>query len=588
MATICQPRIDHQIFRLALTPVLVWNAVAPVSRLPPEILACIFVYCAQRYYHESWDDTGVPEWVNVSYVCSRWRRVALNCPTLWSHMFVASPHWTDVSLIRSKEVPLRVGVYFSPLHRKTALEFMGRVTPHAERFRECRLDLQSDDAEIVLPMLSSRSAPLLHTLAITLRHLPYYWNEMDVDAEVEFDVDETTQAVNSHTLFNGDTPALRDLHLRDYLTSWCSPALCGLTVLRLRNLHYSVRPTIAELRAVLNRMPDLELLHLENAIRGGRHNPASLGAGKVHLPRLARLLIVAPFSRLVRFLSCIDIPATTQVRLGCRLETRTNTDDYAPFYAFLSQKSSNCENKATSVAPIRTMVVMGNSSRRMFIVFSTSGRTCGRQRCNSSLYNDCDCNTPLKVDVDWRPHTEHWNDLVVGICRSVPLARLRNLILDRCHLPSALWFDIFWHLGELRYIELTSGDLSDILLPLSLSSRPLPENADRPTDQRTSQLFAPSLEELYLNGVKVPRNYRCGGNPSMHGSHVTLFCEALARRRAAGHALILLLINGSFSFSQREVVHLEQVVRAVGVHKCARLLPDDEACGDCDGRASEE
>ena len=213
------------------------------------------------------------------------RRVELSDPL---ELHVCSvPHWTDVSLIRSKEVPLRVGVYLSPLHRKTALEFMKWVTPHVERFRECCLDLQSDDAEIVLPMLSSRSAPLLHTLAITLRHSLYYWNEMDVDAEVEFDVDDTTQAVNPHTLFNGDIPALRGLHLRDHLTSWCPPNLGGLTVLRLRNLHYSVRPTMADLRAILNRMPDLELLYLENAIRGGRYNSASLGAGKVHLPRLA-------------------------------------------------------------------------------------------------------------------------------------------------------------------------------------------------------------------------------------------------------------------------------------------------------------
>ena len=71
-------------------------------------------------------------------------------------------------------------------------------------------------------------------------------------------------------------------------------------------------------------MPDLELLYLENAIRGGRYNSesASLGAEKVRVPRLAHLLVAAPFSRLVRFLSCIDTPATTQVRLGCRLETR--------------------------------------------------------------------------------------------------------------------------------------------------------------------------------------------------------------------------------------------------------------------------
>ncbi|KAI9462716.1 hypothetical protein HD554DRAFT_1441745 [Boletus coccyginus] len=578
MTTTGQIRINEQTSRLALIPITIWNAVMPVARLPPEILAYTFVYCAQRYYDENLDGhTGVPKWVNVSHVCSHWRHVALNCPTLWSYMFVASPRWTDASLIRSKEVPLRIRIDFS-LHRETALEFMEQVAPHAERFRECFLGLQILDTKIVFPMLSERSAPLLHTLAITFSHILNQRNEVNVDVEVEYDVFDTTHAVGSHTLFNGDTPALRELHLSDYVTSWCSPTLSGLTVLRLRDLHYSVRPTIAELSAILNRMPGLEQLYLENAIRGGLYDPAALDGEKVHLPRLAHFLITAPFSRLVWFLSSIDIPATAQVRLGCRLETNLNADNFAPFYTFLSRRFGNSENKATRT---RSMLATSSAQRRMVIAFSASKRTCGLPRCNTLLHKDCDCNTPLKVEIDWRSQPEHWERLTVGICRSVPLAYLTNLIVNRCRLPSALWSDVLWHLPRLLYIELVGGDFMDILTALLLSFPPLPENADRPTDQPTNKLFAPSLKALYLNGVQVPRNIRCGGSPNMHGRHATLFLAALARRKAAGHGLLHLIINGNFSFGQRELARLEQVVNQVVLQRFARFLPDDKTCEDC-------
>ena len=85
-------------------------------------------------------------------------------------------------------------------------------------------------------------------------------------------------------------------------------------------------------------MPDLELLYLENAIRGGRYNSESASLGAERVPRL-HLLVAAPFSRLVRFLSCIDTPATTQVRLGCRLETRRSDQSIgATFFACVEHR----------------------------------------------------------------------------------------------------------------------------------------------------------------------------------------------------------------------------------------------------------
>ncbi|KAF8555935.1 hypothetical protein OG21DRAFT_1483510 [Imleria badia] len=310
-----------------------------------------------------------------------------------------SPRWTEVSLNRSNGVSLWVRVHSSPLNREATVDFMRQVAPHAERFRECRLNLQPMDAELVLRSLSSQSTPLLH------------------------------------------------------------------------------------------------------------------------LPLLAYLSIDAPFAALVQFLSRINIPATTKVKLRYHLAAQPNADNCASFYAFISQRFSDSGIEATSVAPIRTMVI-GDLQGRLFITFTASERKCTHRTRNSSIFEECDCDIPLKVDIYWRTHTE---DLVVGLRRSLPLAQSRNLILDRCRLSLTFLIDIFWHLGALRHMELIGGDFMDILISLCFIARPPLENADRP---RTSQLFAPSLEELYLNGVRVPRNLRCGGDPRVHGGHMTLFREA--------------------------------------------------------------
>ncbi|KAF8437158.1 hypothetical protein L210DRAFT_3356803, partial [Boletus edulis BED1] len=80
------------------------NSCSLISRLPTETLAAIFV-CSARDYHSTHDGSPTetaPSWVNVSYVCRHWRNVALNCATLWSHLFITSPRWTEELLARSK------------------------------------------------------------------------------------------------------------------------------------------------------------------------------------------------------------------------------------------------------------------------------------------------------------------------------------------------------------------------------------------------------------------------------------------------------------------------------------------------------
>ena len=89
------------------------NSLLPVFRLPPEILEVIFIHGACDYYennHRGRFTSCVPTWVNVSYVCSYWRNIALNSPTLWGYHFNVSQRWTEELLLRSKQAPLKMDI----------------------------------------------------------------------------------------------------------------------------------------------------------------------------------------------------------------------------------------------------------------------------------------------------------------------------------------------------------------------------------------------------------------------------------------------------------------------------------------------
>ncbi|KAG8683792.1 hypothetical protein FRC11_013060 [Ceratobasidium sp. 423] len=71
------------------------NTHATVNDLPPEILARIFQIvhraepCAKRKYNN--DTKGQPMYpATLSHVCSRWREVAFNTPSLWPHIDIST------------------------------------------------------------------------------------------------------------------------------------------------------------------------------------------------------------------------------------------------------------------------------------------------------------------------------------------------------------------------------------------------------------------------------------------------------------------------------------------------------------------
>ncbi|KAI0037518.1 hypothetical protein FA95DRAFT_1477608, partial [Auriscalpium vulgare] len=85
------------------------NSLLPAARIPPEILRTIFAFCSEVDEPQMHSDVHSFGWLAVTYVCRRWRDVALAHAGLWTHVsFALGPVWADVFAARAQKMPLIV------------------------------------------------------------------------------------------------------------------------------------------------------------------------------------------------------------------------------------------------------------------------------------------------------------------------------------------------------------------------------------------------------------------------------------------------------------------------------------------------
>ncbi|KAF9232488.1 hypothetical protein BU15DRAFT_81175 [Melanogaster broomeanus] len=545
-----QARIDDEVALLKLQTCALLtqrNALSPVSRLPHEILATVFLYQAYSFYQDPrypniW---GAPPWANVSYVCRHWRAVALNCPSLWSFLFVFPPRWTEELLSRSKTVPLRIHVTQGRWARKEMV-FVEKVTTDVTRIQDLRLKLPCNLAEEVFAKLSA-SAPLLHTLRLLVTK---------TGAE---------SVLVPDTLFNRETPALQTLELYYCHIPWSTPIFTTLTTLRLCNLASPSLPTMTELLAILRHMPDLAHLYLEDAFSSANDilaNQHSILSECLDLPHLSRLALVAPFSAVVAFLSNVAIPLKAELRLWSR-GTLDDTESYTPLYPLLERRF----NVTSDLGPVIRTLNIKTTSRGVGFVLSTSERDCDvpfySVHGQYHLHEDWDRGISLKLDIEFNLRLPGDQDRLIGdICRTIPMVHLRTLV----HFSSINVFDnlssyflktTFGTLQELRFIRLIHLSMRNWVAALTPGLC-----RERSGVENVEDIFASALAELQVIAVTFGHGCRRRDLEDCEG---TAWClrRALARRKAKGYALKKLVIVDSGYVSDAQVEKLRTVVDEV-------------------------
>ena len=197
------------------------NALAPISRLPPETLAEIF-----SLLPSSWNkQVGHLARIRVAHVCSRWRETALNHSLLWSHIDfnMLTPAGMAEFLTRAKMTPLHLEATVTE-NMEQCDAFNRQLEPHIFHTRHLRI---RGDLRYVLRGLVS-SAPTMESLSLIQFDLPLVVIPIDI--------------------FNCTTPSLTSLELEFCNISWKSPLLNGLRTLKIELLETSTdaRPKLED------------------------------------------------------------------------------------------------------------------------------------------------------------------------------------------------------------------------------------------------------------------------------------------------------------------------------------------------------
>ena len=267
------------------------NSVVPVNRLPAEMLRCIFSH-VRRIAWDAYDYAGAYRWLYLTFVCSRWRGIALGDQSLWRMVMLDT--YTNQACL--SEVLRRSGnasliVCIAVLDAKDLSSRMKTFFQQPTQIEHLTLDMPSPDKA-----LEGLNSALGQLKTLIIRNTLYGH--------------DSTAAIAK--LSNIDLPKLIDITFDTRVDSF--PTLRGflpscLTRLKVR---VAVVPSIADLDSTLSAFPALEELEIDT----GRDNVNSIYTDYMILMQRLRILEVAGTTMSCVFLlNFIAVPQSTSVRV---------------------------------------------------------------------------------------------------------------------------------------------------------------------------------------------------------------------------------------------------------------------------------
>ena len=254
------------------------NGLAPINRIPPEVLALLPDFL----------DRGP---VKLTHVCRAWREIFASRSSLWTNFNCENIDKTRVYLERSKSSPINVF-----LERSEGLYYCDpflQIVPHAiPRLKSLVIEGSPKSLPGITTQLSL-PAPLLETLKIEARggygQPPYV-------------------AINP-TLFGGELPSLRVLHLRCIRTELPWRNMANLTSFTLDNVFRLSSGEVSQFLDFFESAPRLRKIHLKSATPTSRAEDGRL----VSLACLKKMAIIGGQPSLL--LDHLLIPVGTELRM---------------------------------------------------------------------------------------------------------------------------------------------------------------------------------------------------------------------------------------------------------------------------------
>jgi hypothetical protein len=314
------------------------RALAPISRLPPEILASIFAFLSPSAWNE---EAGHSAWICITHVCHWWRETALNYPRLWSHINLTklTPVGMAEILARAKMAPLDLEADSTKFNRpQLCLE--RQLEAHISHTRRLSISghLRSALERLVSP------APILEFLSLSHDHFLSSSDQVDIPVN----------------LLNYTTPCLTSLELENCDISWKSPLLKGLRTLKILRPSTEARPKLEDWLDALNEMLQLETLTLQFATPlAPLAAPLSSGPSlAVTLPSLTRFHISASAKDCALALAHVVLPALTWLYVNAKSHERGG-EDVRLVIPYVARNVHGLQG----IEPLRSILISGERTR---------------------------------------------------------------------------------------------------------------------------------------------------------------------------------------------------------------------------------
>ncbi|CAK5283099.1 unnamed protein product [Mycena citricolor] len=501
------------------------NALAPISRLPPEVLSRVFLCLVLS-------DSYSVRWTReISHVCRQWRAVALEFPWVWSYPSFRHLDWAEEMLERSKSALLTIKfheVYTPP----RMIDLLTRALSQVSRLGELDFDVKDRLAQLGLLVNMTDPAPFLHTLH--LEATGHYGGPLSLPA----------------TFLGGDTPRLRRVDLTGFAIAWDSPLLRNLT--RLRVVHFArqestLSMTMKELLDALDHMPLLESLELKNILP-----PIAVQARpRVLLAHLESLELADNVEECCGILSQMTYPSSAKVHVAC-----------------FGEKASSCH-------PIFSACNIAGRSPRSLEIGMTHSRVIVRLWMRTvDFQGTAFRDSALEISASWRlPSNDGNESTFLLICQTLPLNNLRALsfLSDSHGISTAAWIaSTVPNLPKLRAIKVVGSpvgflkSLGEDVVVSGVKQTPaiaavVRKSVERRVSRRnqagaaavTGGLFFPALRHLCL----------CGMN--FEEATLEQFGEAIMERCHWNQELFSLTLQRCEHLTEEDVRGLKEIVSSV-------------------------
>ncbi|KDQ51901.1 hypothetical protein JAAARDRAFT_62254 [Jaapia argillacea MUCL 33604] len=493
------------------------NSLAPISRLPPELLTKIFALDGLGW------EAGRAQpcrnlWLRVTHVCRRWRVIALSSPTLWTHPLIAFPSWFPEMLRRSRGAPLVVDATQAVVRPTQFREIFGQV----HRIRELRIHNDYPELKAILQSLPIRHAPILESLFVRIRY------------------DRLCLGQCNDAIFSLVAPQLSTLSLIDCHVKWDSPLLRGtrLVHLEVQTIETSAIPTMDQLLGVLKNNPSLKTICLWNVLPSLPEGIPDLPtpSSKVHLPHLRHLDIAGEGIEAANLLSHLSYPKLATFDLRCLVSGPPQFELFVPFIVGHFDVSQG--GPMAEVLLIDSEIEESMSTVR-FRGFSGSG---------DSL---ADCTPKLHTFVEFRisdlPSTITTASLVSGVLKRAPFFGVRMMNIGGFATMSAQdWRDMAHCLKDVRELILKNTAADGLVTVMSQDYLQSIRG-----DLDTRGYLLPSLETLVF--CEVPFD------PPLTGSIASL--ENHAKPAVKSNAV--LMIVECLNVTRSAIANLSKIVAEV-------------------------